>query len=106
MTDEWGSITPLVRIVASLLTNIQASVWLSSEVVIPLHVGLVDGLGPHAPRSGVLAGTRPPVTAPLATPSLHRAARRGAITYPDAIAPTPTPSSPRRNVLDGDLVTP
>jgi hypothetical protein len=32
-TDEWGSISPAERFIASLLTNTQASVWLTGEAV-------------------------------------------------------------------------
>ena len=39
MTDEWESISPAERFVASLLTNIQASLWFASEAVMPREAG-------------------------------------------------------------------
>ena len=39
MTDKWESISPAERFVASLLTNIQASLWFASEAVMPREAG-------------------------------------------------------------------
>ena len=70
MTDEWGSISPAERFVASLLTNIQASVWLTGEAVMPREAGY---LALTHPAIGTLPATQS-WHSPT-TPSWHRASR-------------------------------